>query len=149
MTTRRIAMSLIATGFACALAVASPADAAANSALTGIRSVTAITQVYTYGQKVTAVAVEYPAVVDALTLEKNTFTVTDSIYNFRYNPIEDLSKRAKRTITKVYTNDSPALRSNGRSATGRFVIVELAATDAGGNTVIVSKCPTVLCSVKV
>jgi predicted peptidase len=146
VTTRLIAMSLIAAGFASALAVAAPAATAAGNAPTGIRSITAITQVYTYGQKVAAVAIEYPATVDARTLDLNTFTVTDSIYNFRYNPIEDLPKRAKRTVTKIYTNDSPA---NGRSAAGRFVIVELAATDPGGNTVIVSKCPTALCSVKV
>lgn len=104
---------------------------------------------YTYGQKVAAVAVEYRAVVDPRTLDLKTFTVSDSVYNFRYNPIEDLPKRADRTVTRVYTNDSPALRANGRPTPGRFVIVELAATDPGGNTVIVSQCPTWLCSVKV
>jgi predicted peptidase len=143
--TRRIAASLIAVGFAATLGT----PAAAATPKPGIRGVTAITQVYTYGQKVAAVAVEYPAVVDPRTLDRTTFTVSDSIYNFRYNPIEDLPKRADRTVTRVYTNDSPALRANGRSAPGRFVIVELAATDPGGNTVIVSKCPTALCSVKV
>jgi predicted peptidase len=142
--TRRIAVSLIAVGFAATLST--PAEATPKP---GIRSVTAITQVYTYGQKVAAVAVEYPAPVDPRTLDLNTFTVSDSVYNFRYNPIEDLDKRADRTVTRVYTNSSPALHASGRSTPGRFVIVELAPTDPGGNTVIVSKCPTVLCSVKV
>jgi predicted peptidase len=144
---RRIAASLIAVGFAGALTT--PTAAAEPGGSTGIRDVTAITQVYTYGQKVAAVAVEYPAVVDPRTLDRATFTVSDSIYNFRYNPIEDLDKRADRTVTRIYTNDSPAPRANGRSTPGRFVIVELAPGDPGGNTVIVSRCPTFLCSVKV
>ena len=148
--TRRIAASLIAAGLLGALTTPAAASASAETrASTGIRSVTAITQVYTYGQKVAAVAVEYPDVVDPRTLDRDTFTVSDSIYNFRYNPIEDLPKRADRTVEKVYTNSSPALRAHGRSTPGRYVIVELAPTDPGGNTVIVSKCPTALCSVKV
>lgn len=145
MLARRIAASLIAVGLTGAFAT----PASATSPKSGVRGVTAITQVYTYGQKVAAVAVEYPAVVDPRTLDLGTFTVSDSIYNFRYNPIEDLDKRADRTVTRIYTNNSPALHGNGRSTPGRFVIVELAPTDPGGNTVIVSKCPTALCSVKV
>jgi hypothetical protein len=76
---------------------------------TGIQSVTAITEVYTFGQKVAAVAIEYGDVVDPRTLDRNTFTVSDSIYNFRFNPPEDLPKLADRTVTRVYTNDEPAL----------------------------------------
>ena len=144
--TRRLAASLIAAGLVCALTAPVSAETRGG---TGIRGVTAITQVYTYGQKVAAVAVEYPAVVDPRTLDRNTFTVSDSIYNFRYNPIEDLQKRADRTVTRVYTADSPTLHPHGRSTQGRYVIVELAQADPGGNTVIVSKCPTALCSVKV
>lgn len=149
MFTRRIAASLIAAGLVGTLTTMTTPASAETRASTGIRGVTAITKVYTYGQKVAAVAVEYPDVVDPRTLDRDTFTVSDSIYNFRYNPIEDLPKRADRTVTKVYTNSSPALRAHGRSTPGRYVIVELAATDPGGNTVIVSKCPTALCSVKV
>lgn len=141
----RIAASLIAV----ALVGAFTTQASADPSRTGIRGVTAITQVFTYGQKVAAVAVEYPATVNPRTLDRDTFTVTDSIYNFRYNPIEDLAKRADRTVTRIYTNNSPAMRTSGRSRPGRFVIVELAPADPGGNTVIVSKCPTFLCSVKV
>ncbi len=102
----------------------------------GIQSVTAITQVHTYGQKVDAVAVEYPAPVNPWELDPATFAVSDSIYNFRYNPIEDLAVRADRTVTRVYTNDEVALNPAGRSRPGRYVIVELAPTDPGGNTVI-------------
>jgi predicted peptidase len=145
VTVRRILASLLAVGLAGT--VATPASA--TSPRPGIRSVTAITQVYTYGQKVAAVALEYPATVDPRTLDPHTFTVSDSIYNFRYNPIEDLDERADRTVTRIYTNSSPALRGSGRSTPGRFMIVELAPTDPGGNTVIVSKCPTWLCSVTV
>ncbi|NJQ00575.1 hypothetical protein HCK00_08480 [Streptomyces sp. PLAI1-29] len=104
---------------------------------------------HTYGQKVEAVAVEYGAAVNPRTLDRGTFTVTDSIYNFRYNPIEDLDKYADREVVRVYTNNKAGLRADGRSRAGRYVIVELAPTDPGGNTVIVSKCPTFLCSVKV
>lgn len=142
MLIRRIAASLIAVGLTSVFTTPASAEP-------GIRTVTAITQVYTYGQKVAALAVEYRATVDPRTLDRGTFTVSDSIYNFRYNPIEDLAKRADRTVTRVYTNDSPAMRASGRSSPGRFVIVELAPADPGGNTVIVSKCPTFLCSVKV
>ncbi|GAB3423592.1 PHB depolymerase family esterase [Flindersiella endophytica] len=148
MPIRWLASCVVAAGLAGTLSAPGPASAT-SPPTRGIRGVTAITQVYTYGQKVAAVAVEYPAVVNAARLEPDTFTVSDSIYNFRYNPIEDLPKRADRTITNVYTNDTIALRPGGRSKPGRFVIVELAPTDPGGNTVIVSKCPTALCSVKV
>lgn len=150
MITRRRVASLILAGLLGASAA--PASAAAPPAgrpEPGIQSVTAITRVYTYGQKVAAVAVEYRAPVNPWELDRDTFTVSDSIYNFRYNPIEDLDRRANRTVTRVYTNDSIALNPSGKSTPGRYVIVELAPTDPGGNTVIVSKCPTARCSVKV
>jgi predicted peptidase len=115
----------------------------------GILSITPITEVYTYGQKVSAVAIEYAEPVDARRLDKTTFGVSDSIYNFRFNPIEDLPKLDDRTIIDVYTNGSPAIRRDGRSVPGRYVIVALDPYDKGGWTVIVSKCPTFLCTVKV
>ncbi len=150
MLTRRRTTALAAAGLSGVLimpaSAASPADRGPD---TGIQSVTAITDVDTYGQKVAAVAVGYSAIVNPRTLDPHTFTVTDSIYNFRYNPIEDLTKFADRTVTRVYTNDEIATNSDGRSRPGRYVIVELAPTDPGGNTVMVSRCPTALCSVKV
>jgi predicted peptidase len=150
MLNRRLATALAAAGLVSVLvapvSAAAPTDKGPDK---GIQSVTAITEVYTYGQKVAAVAVEYAAIINPRTLDRDTFTVSDSIYNFRYNPIEDLTKFADRTVTRVYTNDSAVLRADGRSQPGRYVVIELAPTDPGGNTVIVSECPTFLCSVKV
>src|SRR5688500_13991712 len=110
---RRVATSVVAASVV-AMGLVSTGQASADPPPTGIPSVTAITQVYTYGQKVAAVAVEYPAVVDPRTLDLGTFTVTDSVYNFRYDPIEDLAKRADRTVTRIYTNSSPSPRPSGR-----------------------------------
>jgi len=121
----------------------------ARTPAAGILSVTPITEVYTYGQKVSAVAIEYAEEVNARRLDRTTFRVSDSIYNFRFNPIEDLPKLADRTITGIYTNSSPTVRANERSVPGRYVIVELDPADQGGWTVIVSKCPSFLCTVKV
>ncbi len=150
MMTRRLVTVLTAAGLGAVLAAPASAVAAPGTACTtGIRSVTAITDVYTFGQKVAAVAVEYPDLVDPRTLDLGTFTVSDSIYNFRFNPIEDLAKRADRTITKIYTNNSVSRATDGRSRPGRYVILELASTDPGGNTVITSTCPTFMCYVKV
>ncbi|MEW2146172.1 hypothetical protein AB0869_25505 [Micromonospora vinacea] len=120
-----------------------------RGATDGIRSITPITTVHTYGQKVSAVAIEYAATVNPRTLDTATFSVTDTIYNFRFNPIEDLPKLADRTVTHTYTNGTPGTRADHRSAPGRYVIVELDPADTGGSTVIVSKCPTFLCTVKV
>lgn len=94
-------------------------------------------------------AIEYAEPVNAGRLDRSTFRVRDSIYNFRFSPIEDLPKLEDRTVTDVYTNRSPTKRRDGRSVPGRCVIVELDPDDIGGWTVIVSKCPTFLCTVKV
>ncbi|MDG4785319.1 hypothetical protein O7626_05125 [Micromonospora sp. WMMD1102] len=137
-------LTLAAAGTA---AYGGPADRGAPE--TGIRSVTPITTVYTYGQKVSAVAVEYGATVNPRTLDNTTFRVSDTVYNFRFNPIEDLAKLADRTVTHTYTNSTPAPRPDRRSVPGRYVVVELDPADSGGWTVVVSKCPTFLCTVKV
>lgn len=144
MAIHHLTSAVVAAGLVAALAP--PAQA---SQRVGVQSVTAITKVHTFGQKVAAVAVEYPAVVSPRTLDKNTFTVSDSVYNFRFSPPEDLAKRADRTVTRVYTNDEPALDPRGRSARGRYVIVELDQDDPGGNTVIRSKCSGFLCSERI
>jgi predicted peptidase len=116
---------------------------------TGIQRITPITEVGSYGQQVTAVAIEYRGPVNPRTLDTDTFTVFDTVYNFRFNPIEDLPTLAERAITAVYTNSAPTIRPDQRSATGQYVIVELDPADNLGWTVIVSKCPTFLCTVKV
>jgi predicted peptidase len=121
------------------LVAASAAASAPASSTTGIQNVIPITEVLAYGQKVTAVAVEYSADVNPRTLDLDTFTVSDSLYNFRFNPISDLDdpeKRADRTVTAIYTNDSPSLDVDQRSDPGRYVIIELDPMDPGGSTVI-------------
>ena len=115
----------------------------------GIRSITPVTTVYTYGQKVSAVAVEYGDTVNSRALDNSTFSVRDTIYNFRFNPITDLPTLTDRTVTHTYTNDAATTRADRRSVPGRYVIVELDPGQNAGWTVIVSKCPTFLCTVKI
>jgi predicted peptidase len=115
----------------------------------GIRGITPITTVYTYGQKVSAVAVEYADTVDPRMLDNAAFSVQDTLYNFRFNPVEDLPKLTDRRVTATYTNNAATTRADHRSAPGRYVIVELDPDQNAGWTVIVSKCPTFLCTVKV
>jgi predicted peptidase len=151
MKNRRLAIAVpLAAILAFATTPAASADPpAAGRVGTGIQSVSAITEVYAFGQKVAAVAIEYSAEVNPRTLDLDTFTVSDTIYNFRFNPISDLPILAERTVTAVYTNDEAAIDPDETSDPGRFVVVELDESDPGGNTVILSKCPTFLCSVKV
>jgi predicted peptidase len=97
-----------------ALGAAVPAEAAvAGGAAPGpgpVRGVTAITQVFGTGQRLTAVAVEYDQDIDGSKLSKTTYKV------------------AKRTITRVYTNCEAGLDPAGRR--GRYVIIELSPNDA-------------------
>lgn len=101
------------TGLLAALGAA-PAAAAAvrggKSTSKYVRSVTAITQVFGTGQKLTAVAVEYDRDIDGSKLSKSVYKV------------------ATRTITKVYTNRKPDISAADRG--GRYVIVELSPSDA-------------------
>ncbi|MEV4812206.1 hypothetical protein [Micromonospora avicenniae] len=105
----------------------------------GVQNIIPITQILAFGQKVTAVAVEYSSEVNPRTLNRDTYTVSDSLYNFRFDPVEDITdptKRADRTITAVYTNDTPDLNADRHSDPGKYVIVELDSKDPGGNTVM-------------
>ncbi|MFY1702784.1 hypothetical protein ACN28G_13725 [Micromonospora sp. WMMA1923] len=149
MALRKKLVALLAAAVVLTTAGAAYANNGGSGTATGIQSITPITTVYTYGQKVSAVAVEYAGTVDPVGLDARTFTVADTTYNFRFDPVEDLSKMADRTITHVYTNNRPHPRADQRSVTGRYVIVELDPADTGGWTVQVSKCPTFLCTVKV
>jgi predicted peptidase len=74
-------------------------------------SMTAITEVFGDGQKLTAVAVEYDKAVDNTTLARSTFLVSG------------------RTVTNVYANTEATKATQGKN--GRFVIVELSPTDEG------------------
>jgi predicted peptidase len=82
-------------------------------------------------------------------LDNSTFSVQDTIYNFRFNPIADLPKLTDRTVTRTYTNNAATTRADHRSVPGRYVIVELDPDQNAGWTVVVSKCPTFLCTVKI
>jgi predicted peptidase len=135
-------ISLAAVTVLVAAVLISPGAATAKQSShrgAGVRNVIPITQVLAFGQKVTAVAVEYSSEVNARTLDRHTYGVSDSLYNFRFNPVEDIAdpaKRADRMIVAVYTNEVPALNVDKRSDRGTFVIIELDATDPGGNTVM-------------
>lgn len=75
-----------------------------------IKNVTAITEVFGDGQKVTAAAIEFDKDIKNSNLSINDFSVED------------------RTITKIYANNA-ADKSTNRTD-GRFVIIELSLTDA-------------------
>lgn len=131
------------------LAAATPAAGASAPSAEGAVSITPITEVLTFGQKVVAVALEYGADVAPDGLDTESFTVLDSPYNFRAHDPAHLDALEERTITAVYTSDRPALSADGSSVRGSYVIVELDRADRGGNTVVRSTCEGFLCSEKV
>lgn len=121
------AASLLLTG----VWAAAPASAATD----GIESVTAITQVSTYGQRVTAVALQFSGPVDPASISPEGFRVEDSSYNFRFDTIDKLTNLVQRDITKAYTNSEVGLRADGTSMAGDYVILELSDDSPGGWTV--------------
>ncbi|MHC9043272.1 WxL domain-containing protein [Microbacterium saperdae] len=123
-----LVVTLIATG-------ALTAQSAVAAEPDGIVSVTPITEVGAYGQRVTAVALEFSSTVDSASVSLDDFKVQDSSYNFRFNPIEDLSKLVDRDISAVYTNSEANLRPDDTSMAGKYVVVELADESPGGWTV--------------
>jgi predicted peptidase len=74
------------------------------------KGVTAITEVFGNGQRLTAVAIEYDAEINSASLSPSSFTVES------------------RTATKVYAN-SEAMPAT-QAVNGKFVIVELSPEDA-------------------
>lgn len=127
LTSAAVAASVIATGV-----LAAPAASAATD---GIVSVTAITEVSTYGQRVTAVALEFDGTVDPASISPDGFTVEDSSYNFRFDTIDKLTNLVDREITAAYTNSEVGLRDDGTSMEGDYVILELSDDSPGGWTV--------------
>jgi len=81
-----------------------------------INSVTAITEVFGDGQKITAVAVECDKEIDNSKLTKSTFSVNG------------------RTITKVYANTAAAKAAQG--VNGKYAIIELSTADEGALTFV-------------
>ena len=72
---------------------------------TTVSNVTAITEVFGDGQKLTGVILEYPMEIDGKKLTKDTFEVLD------------------RTILNIYTNDISEKTKNSKN--GKYVIIEL------------------------
>ena len=107
----------------------------ASAATDGIVSVTPITQVSTYGQRVTAVALEFDGTVDPASVSPDAFAVQDSSYNFRFDTIDKLTNLVDREITRAYTNSVANLREDGSSMEGTYVILELSDESPGGRTV--------------
>ncbi len=69
------------------------------------KAITALTEVFGDGQKVTVVVIEYDKAIKNETLSTNQFSV------------------ANRTITKIYANDSNDKSDKGKN--GKFVVLEL------------------------
>ena len=79
-----------------------------------IKAVTAVTEVFGDGQRLTAAIVEYDVPIKNSSLSTTTFTVSD------------------RNITRVYANARPEKSEVGKD--GKFVIIELNAADANAAT---------------
>jgi predicted peptidase len=92
------------------------AFAADNMAHNHIKSVTAITEVFGDGQKVTAVAIEYDKTINNSKLTPAAFSVKG------------------RTITKVYANTAAAKATQG--VNGKYTIIELSTADEGALTFV-------------
>ena len=86
-----------------------------------IKSVTAITEVFAEGQKVTAVAIEYTKSIDNSKLSEATFSIDG------------------RTITRVYANSAAVRSSQGTN--GRYVLMRFSPTDQEASTIIEAKGP--------
>jgi len=112
MNRRTFLVSLAGLG----LAAATPHVLLAVEGGVGIKAVTAITQVFGNGQRLTALALEYGTEIETTALSADAFTVAD------------------RTVTRVYANTTADLSAEGRN--GRFVIVELSPEDAAAPTYI-------------
>ncbi len=84
----------------------------------GIVSTQAITDMKLLGQKLAAVAIEYESVVDSSSLSTQSYEIMDL----------DSSGETMATaeISKVYTNNKPEMRTDGKSVPGKYVIVEIA-----------------------
>jgi len=111
--------------------VAQPARASTD----GIVSVTPITQVSTWGQRVTAVALEFEAPVDPASVSPDAFLVEDTSFNFRFDSADALANMVERDVARVYTNSVPGLRTDGTSMEGNYLVLELSDDSPGGYTI--------------
>ncbi len=90
-------------------------------------SVKIITRTQAWGQVVVAVAIEYDSPIDPSKVSAYMFDVFANRLN------EDGGDLALRTITRVYTNDSPSLTSE--PIAGNYVILELNPNDVNAMTI--------------
>lgn len=107
--------AMLMTAMTLSTAVGNAVSTSAGENSKHVISVTAITDVFGDGQKVSAVAVEYDNDVVNAKLNKSAFSVKG------------------RTVTKVYANSTAAKAANGID--GRYLIIELAKppqTSSGG-----------------
>lgn len=112
MKRRTFLVSLAGLG----LAAATPRLVLAVEGGGGIQAVTAITQVFGNGQRLTALVLDYGTEIETAALSADAFAVAD------------------RTVTRVYANTTADLAAEGSN--GRFVIVELSPEDAAAPTYI-------------
>lgn len=111
--TRRSLLAGGAAGVLAALGSATLLDEPATAAGTGhLLGVTAVTQVYGAGQKLSHLVLRYDAELTGERLATSTFQVAD------------------RTVTDAWTADRPDIDPDHRSGTGRYVILELSLDDA-------------------
>jgi predicted peptidase len=100
----------------------------------GIQNLYALCEVTGGGQKVYGVAVEYDASIDAASLRPDTYTVgvfpaaKGFFPGMPQEPDKNSTTSAakSRPVERIYTNAEPALRSDGKSAGGMYVIAEFA-----------------------
>lgn len=100
-----VSILAIGLGLSTAYGNTNPLSEIRDSAADHIKGVTAITEVFGDGQKVSAVAVEYDSAIDTSKLNTSDFTVEG------------------KTVMKVYANTAAAKASQG--VNGQFVIIEL------------------------
>ncbi|MDO5638947.1 MAG: PHB depolymerase family esterase [Neisseria sp.] len=101
------------------------ATALSTPVFAGIKTITAISESTSYGQKVTAAAVEYDETIKNADLDKAAFSV------------------AGRTVTGVYATDAPNLAAKPQN--GRIVMVKLSPDDAdAGVTEQIGRAPSVM-----
>ena len=117
---RKLLVTSLRVGVVLILALAGVARAQARG--DHIQSVTAITEVFGDGLKLSALAVEYNQEIDASRLSSATFAVD------------------QHTVTRVYANTHAFQASpDAKGRNGRYVIVELSPEDAQASLYVVNK----------
>ncbi|MBO1324454.1 prolyl oligopeptidase family serine peptidase [Acetobacter sp. TBRC 12305] len=98
----------------------------------GLQGIRALCEVTGGGEKVYGIAVEYDAAIDPASLAPNTYitAVFPAAKGFFAGMPHEPDKNdttavaRPRAVFAIYTNSEPALRPDGKSVAGRFVITE-------------------------